>query len=146
LILKIVNPENVPIVIANEPAPLQRTAGVFPTLCWSAIIGGTVAAIGIQILLSLLGVGAGLAMFAPMADIRPVAAFSEEAAATWTACALVALFFWRRHCRTFFSFHSQWFCSWHFGLVPDADHHFDFSLDGHEYGDGRGFEGLGCKH
>ena len=87
------NPENVPIVIANEPAPLQRTAGVFPTLCWSAIIGGTVAAIGIQILLSLLGVGAGLAMFAPMADIRPVAAFSEEAAATWTACALVALFF-----------------------------------------------------
>ena len=83
-----------PWLLQTIRLPLQRTADcLFPTLCWSAIIGGTVAAIGIQILLSLLGVGAGLAMFAPMADTRPVAALSEEAAATWTACALVALFF-----------------------------------------------------
>ena len=74
--------------------PLCRLAvSAFPTLCWGAIIGGTVAAIGIQILLSILGVGAGLAMFAPMTDVHPAAAFSEEAAAIWTGCALVALFF-----------------------------------------------------
>ena len=64
-----------------------------PSLCWKAIIGGTVAAIGIQILLSVLGVGAGLAVFAPMTQDNPAAAFSEGAAAIWSACALVALFF-----------------------------------------------------
>jgi hypothetical protein len=88
-----VNPENVPVVVLNEPNPVRRTINVFPTLCWGAIIGGTVAAIGIQILLSLLGVGAGLSMFAPMTDAHPATAFSEEAAAIWTGCALVALFF-----------------------------------------------------
>jgi len=88
-----VNPENVPAVVVNEPISVQRTVSAFPTLCWGAIIGGTVAAIGIQILLSLLGVGAGLAMFAPLTDAHPAVAFSEEAAAVWTGCALVALFF-----------------------------------------------------
>lgn len=87
------NPENVPVVVVNDPTPVRHTAGAFPTLCWGAILGGTVAAIGIQILLSILGVGAGLAMFAPLTDARPAVAFSEEAAATWTGCALVALFF-----------------------------------------------------
>jgi hypothetical protein len=66
---------------------------VFPSLSWGAIIGGTVAAIGIQILLSVLGVGAGLAIFTPSSDAHPAAAFSEDAAAVWTASALVALFF-----------------------------------------------------
>jgi hypothetical protein len=88
-----VNTENAPAVVVTEPAPVQCLVNTFPTLCWGAIIGGTVAAIGIQILLSLLGVGAGLAMFAPMTDAHPAAAFSEEAAAIWTGCALVALFF-----------------------------------------------------
>jgi hypothetical protein len=88
-----VNPENVPVVVVNEPTPVRRTPSAFPTLCWGAIIGGTVAAIGIQILLSLLGVGAGLTMFAPLTDAHPAVAFSEEAAAIWTGCALVALFF-----------------------------------------------------
>jgi hypothetical protein len=87
------NTETAPAVVMNEPAPVQRVVNTFPTLCWGAIIGGTVAAIGIQILLSILGVGAGLAMFAPITDAHPAAAFSEEAAAIWTGCALVALFF-----------------------------------------------------
>ena len=64
-----------------------------PSLSWGAIIGGTVAAIGIHILLTTLGIGAGLATFSPMTDTHPTAAFSEEAAAIWTACALVAVFF-----------------------------------------------------
>jgi hypothetical protein len=88
-----VNTENIPASVVTEPAPVQRMGNIFPTLCWGAIIGGTVAAMGIQILLSLLGVGAGLAMFAPLTDAHPATAFSEEAAAVWTGCALVALFF-----------------------------------------------------
>ena len=87
------NTENIPVVVEEEPAYIQRMGGAFPTLCWGAVIGGTVAAIGIQILLSILGVGAGLAMFDPLTDTHPAAAFSEEAAAIWTGCSLVALFF-----------------------------------------------------
>ncbi len=87
------NPENAPVVVVNESTPARCSVNALPTLCWGAIIGGTVAAIGIQILLSLLGVGAGLAVFAPLTDAHPAAAFSEEAAAIWTGCALVALFF-----------------------------------------------------
>ncbi len=64
-----------------------------PSLCWGAIIGGTVAAMGIHILLTTLGIGAGLATFSPMTDNHPAAAFSEEVAAIWTLCALVAVFF-----------------------------------------------------
>jgi hypothetical protein len=64
-----------------------------PSLCWGAIVGGTVAAIGIHILLTMLGVGAGLATFSPMTDIHPTAAFGVETAAVWSACALVAIFF-----------------------------------------------------
>src|ERR1700753_4010755 len=64
-----------------------------PSLCWGAILGGTVAAIGIHILLTTLGVGAGLATFSPMTDNQPVAPFNETAAAIWSACALIAVFF-----------------------------------------------------
>lgn len=66
---------------------------LFPSLCWKAIIGGTVAAIGIHILLTTLGVGAGLATFTPMTDNNPAAHFSGGAAFVWTICALVALGF-----------------------------------------------------
>ena len=64
-----------------------------PTLCWGAIIGGAVAAIGIHLLLAALGVGAGLAAFAPMTAANPVANFSMGAAIVWSLCALVALWF-----------------------------------------------------
>ena len=66
---------------------------LFPSLCWGAIIGGTVAAIGIHILLAMLGIGAGLAAFSPATDAHPTAAFSEETAAIWSGCALIAIFF-----------------------------------------------------
>ncbi len=66
---------------------------LFPSLCWKAIIGGTVAAIGIHILLTALGVGAGLSVFSPITDANPVANFSVGAAIVWTLCALAALWF-----------------------------------------------------
>jgi hypothetical protein len=79
--------------VITETETIENRPFNFPSLCWAAIIGGTVAAIGIQILLSLLGTGAGLAAFSPMSDARPAVAFSEDAAAIWSVCALVALFF-----------------------------------------------------
>lgn len=81
----------IPTMTETITTPFDRR--FFPSLCWSAIIGGTVAAIGIQILLSILGTGAGLAIFAPLTDNNPVKGFSEGAAAIWSLCALVALFF-----------------------------------------------------
>lgn len=81
---------NIPVI---DKTCEQRDRRWLPSLCWGAIVGGTVAAIAIHILLTMLGVGAGLATFSPMTDSHPTAAFSEEAAAVWSACALVAIFF-----------------------------------------------------
>ena len=79
---------SVPITTVSTPSRC-----LFPSLCWKAIFGGTVAAIGIHILLTTLGVGAGLATFSPMTDTNPVAHFNVGAAIIWTICALVALAF-----------------------------------------------------
>ena len=56
-------------------------------------MAGTIAAIGIHLLLSALGVGAGLAAFTPLNDANPVENFSVGAGIVWTLCALVALSF-----------------------------------------------------
>ncbi|MGA2244352.1 MAG: hypothetical protein ABSH48_05070 [Verrucomicrobiota bacterium] len=79
----------------REAATLNQPSSYwdFPALCWQAIIGGTVVAIGIHILLTLLGMGAGLAAFSPRTDADPVTHFNEGAAVVWSACALVSLWF-----------------------------------------------------
>ena len=79
--------------LTAETHSTLHTRTELPTLCWCAILGGTVAAIGIHILLTALGVGAGLATFSPTTDESPVASFSIGAAIVWTLCALVALAF-----------------------------------------------------
>jgi hypothetical protein len=79
--------------IASQTVSTYSAGPLLPHLSWGAIIGGTVAAIGIQILLSALGVGAGLALFNPVTDADPTKHFSEGAAAVWSICALVSLFF-----------------------------------------------------
>jgi hypothetical protein len=84
---------NEPSLVTTETITNRPLCCGFPSLCWGAIIGGTVAAIGIQILLSILGMGAGLAIFTPMTENEAVKGFSEGAAAIWSICALVALFF-----------------------------------------------------
>lgn len=84
----------------NEPS-LPANAGIilpcerpnYHSVCWGAILAGTVAAIGIHLLLTALGVGAGLATFSPLTDANPVAHFSVGAAIVWSLCALVALAF-----------------------------------------------------
>jgi hypothetical protein len=62
-------------------------------LCWGAVLAGTIAAIGIHLLLTALGVGAGLAIFRPMTDTNPVATFSVASAMAWSLFAIVALSF-----------------------------------------------------
>jgi len=62
-------------------------------LSWGAVLGGTVAAMGIHLLLSALGMGAGLATFTPMTDTNPVAHFNAGAAIIWSLCAILALWF-----------------------------------------------------
>jgi len=85
------NEPSIPLIA--ESRSTLNTGTSLPNLCWGAIIGGTVAAIGLHILLTALGVGAGLATFSPITDTNPVASFSIGAAIVWTLCALVALAF-----------------------------------------------------
>lgn len=66
---------------------------LLPSLCWSAILGGTVAAIGIHILLTTLGIAAGLGTFTPMTDAHPATHLGIGAALAWSVCALIALWF-----------------------------------------------------
>lgn len=79
--------------VSGETIKTACDGRYLPSLCWKAIIGGTVAAIGIHLLLTALGVGAGLATFTPMTDANPVTNFSVGAAIVWSLCALVALAF-----------------------------------------------------
>lgn len=81
------------IETVEETGSTYSSAQLFPRLSWGAIIAGAIAAVGIQILLSALGVGAGLAMFNPITDTDPAKHFSEGSAAVWSGCALVSLFF-----------------------------------------------------
>jgi len=63
------------------------------SLCWGVVLAGTIAALGIHLLLTVLGVGAGLAIFRPMTDTNPVATFSVGSAIVWSLFAIIALSF-----------------------------------------------------
>lgn len=82
----------VPTVTQTVSAP-PVVHSALPSLCWSAILGGTVAAIGIHLLLTTLGVGAGLATFTPLTDANPAGNLSMGAAIIWMIGALVSLWF-----------------------------------------------------
>jgi hypothetical protein len=60
-------------------------------LCWEAVLAGTVAAMGIYLLLATLGIGANLAVFRHLTDAHPVENFSGGAAMTWSLFAIIAL-------------------------------------------------------
>jgi hypothetical protein len=82
---------SVPITPETIQTPCDRR--FHHSLCWGAVLAGTVAAIGIHLLLTALGVGAGLATFTPMTDAHPVANFSVGAGIVWSVCAIIALWF-----------------------------------------------------
>ena len=87
------------MITETSTDPLERTISrtydkqFAYSICWGAVLGGTLAAVGIHILLGALGIGAGLAIFSPVTDTDPVAHFSASAAVIWSVCALVALWF-----------------------------------------------------
>lgn len=87
------NETTVPVIEKTQTSYAPWDPRWLPTLCWGAIIGGTVAAIGIHILLGMLGTAAGLAAFSPVTDANPTTTFSESTAAIWSVCALVSVFF-----------------------------------------------------
>ena len=58
-------------MITDSSLPTPTRGRSFPALCWRAILGGTVASIGIHILLTALGVGGGLAAFTPITATVP---------------------------------------------------------------------------
>src|ERR1019366_9296006 len=66
-------PRNTETIPTNCERPFHHS------LCWGDVLAGTAAAIGIHLLLTALGMGAGLAIFRPMADTNPVAHFSVGA-------------------------------------------------------------------
>ena len=82
-----------PVPTAPHAVSTSPVLCSLPSLCWSAILGGTVAAIGIHILLTALGVGAGLATFTPLTDANPVVNLGIGASIVWTIGALVSLWF-----------------------------------------------------
>ena len=85
------NDPSMPVNPSTTLIPCDRPS--YHSVCWGAILAGTAAAIGIHLLLSALGVGAGLAAFSPLTDADPVENFSIGAAIVWSACALVAVAF-----------------------------------------------------
>src|ERR1035441_3764788 len=80
-------PRNTETIPTNCERPFHHS------LCWGAVLAGTAVAIGIHLLLTALGMGAGLAIFRPMADTNPVAHFSAGATVAWSLFAIIAVSF-----------------------------------------------------
>jgi hypothetical protein len=82
-----------------EPSvPIRVDATLTPSdcrkhhsLCWGAVLAGTIAAIGIHLLLTTLGIGAGLAPFKPVTDSQPIVLFSTGTGLVWSLFAIIAL-------------------------------------------------------
>jgi len=63
------------------------------SLCWGAVLAGTVVAIGIHLLLTALGAGAGLALGRPLVDANSIPHFGAGAAIVWSLLVIIALSF-----------------------------------------------------
>lgn len=60
-------------------------------LSWGAIFGGAFVALSIHILLTMLGIGLGVRLVAPLTNDNPAADFTVAAGIVWTVSALIAL-------------------------------------------------------
>jgi len=80
-----------PPVSTTFETPCDRR--LHQSLCWGAVLAGTVTALGIHLLLTALGAGAGLAIFRPMTETNPPATFSGGAVMVWSLFAIIALSF-----------------------------------------------------
>ncbi len=79
----------------------------YRNLSWRAIIAGTVAGLAIHILLTMLGLGLGIASLDPITDESPIAKLGIGAGIAWSISALIAL----------------WCGGWVAGRFAPSDHH-----------------------
>jgi len=63
------------------------------SLCWGAVLAGTITAFGIHWLLTTLGIGAGLTIFGPPTDSDSITTFSAGTALICGLFAIIALSF-----------------------------------------------------
>jgi len=61
-------------------------------ISWAAIFAGAMVALGIQLLLSLLGMGIGMGSVDPLRERNPVAGLGMGALVWWTISLLIALY------------------------------------------------------
>lgn len=66
-------------------------AGPATALSWGAVLAGAVAALGVHILLTLLGVGIGVQIINPAQNDDLLASFSTTSGVVWSVSALIAL-------------------------------------------------------
>jgi hypothetical protein len=76
------------VVSAAEPSCNRR---LHQSLCWGAILAGAVTALGIHLLLIVMGKGAGVASIKLMAEAYAEATFSTGAAMGCSLAAIIAL-------------------------------------------------------
>ncbi len=78
----------------STTAPV-RSASIgfhYKRISWAAIFAGTLVALGIQLLFSLLGIGIGMGALDPLHDRNPVEGIGTGALVWWVVSFLLALF------------------------------------------------------
>jgi len=96
------NNTGIPVSAATE----MRTP-FYRNLSWRAIIAGTVAGLAIHILLTMLGLGLGIASLDPITEESPIAKLGIGAGIAWSVSALIAL----------------WCGGWVAGRFAPSEHH-----------------------
>lgn len=64
-----------------------------PSVCWGAILAGTVAGLALQVLFMMLGSGLGFALYQPLTDDNPVASLGAGAMVIQGISAVLSLWF-----------------------------------------------------
>jgi len=85
--MSIENNVGIPVTTSSEVSPPS-----YRNLSWRAIIAGTVAGMAIHILLTMLGLGLGIASLNPLTDADPGTKLGIGAGVAWCVSALIALF------------------------------------------------------
>ena len=77
----------------SVPADLNYRSYWFRSISWGAIFAGTSAALALQVLFMLLGAGLGFAIYTPLTDANPIAAFGTGAVIVQGISAVFSLWF-----------------------------------------------------
>lgn len=80
-----------PIPSSTETTDTNCKRPLHHSLCWGAVLAGTLVALSIHWLLLTLGAGAGLTFFKPVAEVNPAAHLSAGRLVAWSLFAIIAL-------------------------------------------------------